>query len=490
MSIRLITLLLILLLSALLLTLLLVMINQWITVYEQFTELNLALQVLISLVLLIAVSGLGFLVWRLMRRSPSAPREAVTDLNSFRTDLEQQQQRGVDTRAVERELDALSVGQKHPWLHVTLFGQASTGKSSLINALLPDAQVNTDVRVGSTQDVTRYQWTHAQDTRIELTDMPGFDADATVADEAAVRDEALRSHLVLYLCDSDLNRVQATELTALGRYRKPMVVIINKADQYSTADLTRLTDHINTLLPASAAEVVAISAGNRESVLRIDSKGNEQRTVETREVSVTPLLEAIARLTGDSDDQARLKAQQEHSVLIIAASRLRDAETRFSELASERSIKTYSRRAMIAAMASVAPGTDLIIQGALATRFMTELADIHGVAIREVEIKSFLKLAGSKVRNNTAIVLALAGNAMKSFPGIGTIAGGLTHAIAYGIIFEALGRSASRTMAEMNRLNAKQAAHHLEDQLNAHLQSRAGHFAALAIEQFRQRRRF
>lgn len=488
MSLRLITLLLVLLLSALMLTLLLVMINQWITVLDQFSELNLLFQVLIGLVLLLAFAGLGMLVWRVIRRSPKRAREDVVDRATFENDLKHQQSRGVDTREIEQELDRLQQTQSQPWLRVALFGQASTGKSSLINALLPDAQVETSVLAGSTRDITRHQWTQGQDTRIELTDMPGFDADATAQSDASIRDEAIRSHLVLYLCDGDLNRVQAAELSALGRYRKPMIVIINKADQYTDDDLTRLTERITTLLPATSSEVVAISAATRETVLRVDADGHQQRQVETRAPSLRPLLEAIARLTGDSDDQARLKAQQEHSVLIMAASRLQEAETRFAEQASERTIKLYSKRAMIAALASVAPGTDLIIQGALATRFVTELADIHEVAVREVEIKSFLKLAGSRIRNNTAIVLALAGNAMKAFPGIGTVAGGLTHAIAYGIIFEALGRSASRTMAEMHRLDSEQAVDHLEDQLNEHIQSRAGHFAALAIEQFTKRR--
>ena len=37
--------------------------------------------------------------------------------------------------------------------------------------------------------------------------------------------------------------------------------------------------------------------------------------------------------------------------------------------------------------------------------------------------------------------LAVAGNGLKAFPGVGTVAGGLVHAVAYGLIFDALGRS-------------------------------------------------
>ena len=58
----------------------------------------------------------------------------------------------------------------------------------------------------------------------------------------------------------------------------------------------------------------------------------------------------------------------------------------------------------------------------------------------------------------TAHLLAVAGNALKAFPGVGTIAGGLTHAVAYGLIFDALGNGLRSSLDEGGALRPAAAA--------------------------------
>ena len=141
----------------------------------------------------------------------------------------------------------------------------------------------------------------------------------------------------------------------------------------------------------------------------------------------------------------------------------------------------YSRRAVLGALAAVAPGSDLVIQGVLATRLIRELSRLYDVPVKEIEIESFLELAGGKVKNMTAITLAIAGNAFKAFPGVGTISGGVIHAVAYGMIFDSLGRAAAETMASRGELRPYPAAEAFEDLLHDHLESGAVHFAKMAV---------
>ena len=141
----------------------------------------------------------------------------------------------------------------------------------------------------------------------------------------------------------------------------------------------------------------------------------------------------------------------------------------------------YSRRAVVGALAAVAPGSDLVIQGILATRLIRELSRLYDVPVKDIEIESFLELAGGKVRNMTAITLAIAGNAFKAFPGVGTISGGVIHAVAYGMIFDSLGRAAAETMASRGELRPYPAAEAFEDLLHDHLESGAVAFAKLAV---------
>jgi hypothetical protein len=132
-------------------------------------------------------------------------------------------------------------------------------------------------------------------------------------------------------------------------------------------------------------------------------------------------------------------------------------------------------------MAAVAPGTDLIIQGVLGTQLIRELSRIFEVPVKDMEIESFLKMAGSKVRNMTAISLAIAGNALKAFPGMGTLTGGLVHAVAYGMIFDSLGRAACATLASRGALRPLPAAEAFEELLHERLEEGAVRFVQMAL---------
>jgi hypothetical protein len=83
----------------------------------------------------------------------------------------------------------------------------------------------------------------------------------------------------------------------------------------------------------------------------------------------------------------------------------------------------------------------------------------------------------------TALTLAIAGNALKAFPGLGTISGGVIHAVAYGMIFDSLGKAVAETMGSRGELRPYPAAEAFEDLLHDHLESGAVRFAKLAVSQ-------
>jgi hypothetical protein len=81
----------------------------------------------------------------------------------------------------------------------------------------------------------------------------------------------------------------------------------------------------------------------------------------------------------------------------------------------------------------------------------------------------------------SALTLAIAGNALKAFPGIGTLTGGMLHAVAYGMIFDSLGRAAAQTLASRGELRPYPAAAAFEELLSENLESGAERFARLAL---------
>ena len=92
-------------------------------------------------------------------------------------------------------------------------------------------------------------------------------------------------------------------------------------------------------------------------------------------------------------------------------------------------------------MAAVSTGTDILIQGFIGTMMTRELCKVYGAAPRDLDIEEFLTLSQSRAGRALPLSLAVAGNGLKAFPGLGTVAGGLVHAVASGMLFDALGRS-------------------------------------------------
>jgi hypothetical protein len=86
-------------------------------------------------------------------------------------------------------------------------------------------------------------------------------------------------------------------------------------------------------------------------------------------------------------------------------------------------------------------------------------------------------------------VLAISGNVLKAFPGVGTVAGGLVHAVAYGLIFDALGKGLSESLETTGELRPAAAARKVGDQLGDDIGKRARGLARLALEARREQRR-
>jgi hypothetical protein len=79
------------------------------------------------------------------------------------------------------------------------------------------------------------------------------------------------------------------------------------------------------------------------------------------------------------------------------------------------------------------------------------------------------------------LTLAVAGNGLKAFPGVGTVAGGLVHAVAYGLIFDALGRSLVQTLKRHGELTPETAAKEFEEGISEHIEAGVRQVARMAL---------
>ncbi len=337
-------------------------------------------------------------------------------------------------------------------VYLALFGDVSAGKSSLIGALVPGAQVQVDVRAGTTRSVHHYSGNLGDGLTLTLADVPGTGEWQGETRAVAAREEALRAHVVAYVCDSDLTRSQFEEITWLREFGKPLLLILNKSDRYGREDLAAIATRLRE---RTGLAPLLVSAGGVEIVHVLGIDGIERREERRRSASLAPLLTALIDIARRGP--AAYEADRERAVLGAIDLKLGALEAAERAHQAAELVREYARKAAIGAMAAVAPGTDLVIQGVLATRLLSELTQLYQVPMRSIDLDGFVELAGGRLRGSTALILAIIGNALKAFPGLGTVGGGIVHAVAYAMIFDSLGRAVAETLARGEGFDRKAA---------------------------------
>jgi ribosome biogenesis GTPase A len=178
----------------------------------------------------------------------------------LRNDLAQLQE-------MERKLTAGRV-------EIVLFGEISTGKSALINALIGKPVAEVDVQGGWTKQSQAVPWQETDyvvpgldGSHLVLVDTPGINEVGDSDHETIARAAARRGDLILFVTDSDLNEVEYSAIVALTGVHKPILIVLNKIDLYSAEELDYLIrtlrdDRLRDLIPAE--NFVTVAADPRE----------------------------------------------------------------------------------------------------------------------------------------------------------------------------------------------------------------------------------
>jgi predicted GTPase len=437
------------------------------------------------IIYLLLLAGLGcggaYVVWRALNlgrpaaksraKAPAKPPDEAT----LRQRLEHSEAAGVQVDAIRRELEELQRRRAVGEIIVAVFGEISAGKSSLIRALLPGVDIAVDVRGGTTRAVNYYTWTSSAGDRLILADLPGLnEADGTM--DQLARDEALRAHVVLYVCDGDLTRDQYQALRTLVDLGSPLIVALNKMDRYAGRELEQVRERLAERV-GERLEVAPVQCGGMEEVTRIYHDGREETSVRERPAQIDELRRALQRYL-DSDPQV-LDALRDTAVFVLAQQKLDSAVAQHRREKADAIVQSYSRKAVFGALAAVSPGTDVLIQGYLGFNLMKELCALYEVPAHEVDMQRFLDLAGNQLKRSLNLLLALVGNVFKAFPGMGTVVGGMMHAVVYGLIFESLGKAVARSLESRGDLASGPALRMFEDNLSEDLEARAKRLAQL-----------
>ncbi len=385
---------------------------------------------------------------------------------------------------LQAELENFSQRQAQQTIYIALFGDISSGKSSLIKALIRDSeyQIETGVLGGTTREIVHYHWqTGSEDSQhaCVLTDMPGLNEQFAQLDLLAT-EEVRRAHIAIYLCEGDLNASQYNELQAIIKLEKPCIVAVNKADRDSVEERQQIMARLRQRLGADIP-LVSISAGGMREFIRLTPDGEEERVQRPLEPEISALETQLQQMINAAGiDQ--LERLREKSVSSMVNDKLDDLDARFKHSQSRRLVSSYTKKAVVASMATISPGTDLLVQGYLGIQMIKDLCKIYDVSATDIDANRLIELIQSRMGKTLPLLLAIAGNGLKAFPGIGTVSGGLMHAVAYGMIFDTLGRSVSRTLEVTGELSPALVSDLYKEQLGENIESRTKDFIRLVLK--------
>jgi small GTP-binding protein len=353
-----------------------------------------------------------------------------------------------DYAAVEAMLDKL----EHGHLHLSAFGRVSTGKSSLLNALIGEETFSVSPLHGETRHSSMQAWNQVEAGGVFLIDTPGLDEAGGEDREALARDVAGRSDLVIFVLDSDITDTELDALKAVLAQGRPVLVVLNKSDLYTADEREALLRSIRLKTEnfIDPAYVVSTAAQPRpQAVVEVDSDGEETMSERTREPDVAELrLKLWDILEAEGKTLAALNASLFAADLSDQVGRRILAARR--EL-GDKLVRTYCVGKGIAVAFNPVPVADLFAAAFIDVGMVVHLSRVYDLPLSQKEAGSIVKVivAESAALMGTVWALHFVSSALKvGTLGLSTIlTAGAQGAIAYYSTY-LVGRSAAEYLAK------------------------------------------
>lgn len=312
------------------------------------------------------------------RAAPAASRReaAARNLEAIERTLEQVRD-AVEREALRQERERMASELERGDLQIVVFGSGSTGKTSLIRALLQELVGEVGAAMGSTTASQRYRLRLRGLARaVWLVDTPGIleAGDAGEQRERLARQQASRADLLLLVVDGDLRAAEREVFEALAGLGKRLMLVLNKCDLRGEQEEARLLELLRQRSRGriAAADVVAAAA----SPQTIPRPGG-------RPLQPQPEVEGLLRRIA-----AVLHADGEELIadnLLLQCRRLGQASRRLLARQRHADAVAVVERTMWIGAGVVAvtplPGVDLLGAAAVNAQMVLEIGRVFGVSL-------------------------------------------------------------------------------------------------------------
>jgi GTP-binding protein Era len=353
-----------------------------------------------------------------------------------------------DYEAVQGMLDKL----EHGHLHLAAFGRVSTGKSSLLNALIGEEAFSVSPLHGETKHSSMQAWAEKEAGGVFLIDTPGLDEAGGEDREALAREVAGRADLVIFVLDGDITDTELQSLRLLLAQGRPVIVTLNKADLFTSDEKEALLQSIREKTDGivDPAHILAAAAQPRPQVIvEVADDGTETERERPREPDVEALrVKLWDILDAEGKTLAALNASLFASDLSDQVGRRILAARR--EI-GEKLVRTYCVGKGIAVAFNPVPVADLFAAAFIDVGMVVHLSRVYDLPLSQKEAGSLVRVivAESAALMGTVWALHFVSSALKvGTIGLSTIlTAGAQGAIAYYSTY-VVGQVASRYLGQ------------------------------------------
>lgn len=350
------------------------------------------------------------------RRLPDGVRESLAD----------------DYDAVEAMLDKL----QHGHLHIAAFGRVSTGKSSLLNALIGEPRFTVSPLHGETRRADMEAWSEVEAGGVFLIDTPGLDEAGGEAREALAIEVANRSDLVMFVLDGDITDTERAALRTLLAQGRPVLVVLNKSDLYTRNEVDELLASIRRKIEGlvQPQNVIAAAAEPRpQRVLTVGDDGSETVSERVRQPDVDTLR---LRLWEIFEAEGKTLAALNASLFAADLSdQVGERILNAKRALGERLVRTYCIAKGVAVAFNPVPVADLFAAAFIDVGMVVHLSHVYGLPLSRREAGSLVRVivVEAAALMGTVWALHMVSSALKvGTLGLSTVlTGGAQGAIAY-----------------------------------------------------------